>query len=261
MITQEKNTKGLKFYSQRVIGIATFIGGPMAAGYLIRENYRSLEDPENGKKALVIGIIATILLFVGIFSIPESIMNKVPNQILPAIYTGIIYLIVEKIHGTMLNQHKENGNEFYSGWKAVGIGVISLTILLTGIFGYTYLSTDNELYEKYDKEMAIFTANETETIRFYEDINSKSRISLIKELDSSIIPKWEENIEIIEKTNAYENLPYELEEQNKLLTEYSKLRLEAFRLLRKAIQEDTDKYANELDDLHGKIDEALEKLN
>jgi hypothetical protein len=261
MTEQTNNTKDLKFYSQKAIAIATFFGGPLAAGYLIRENYLSLEDSENGNSSLVIGIIATMLLFIGIFSIPDSIMNKIPNQILPAIYTGIIYLIVKKIHTELLNQHKENGNEFYSVWKAVGIGVISLAILSVGIFGYAYLSTDHELYEKYDKEMAVFTINESETLAFYDDLNSKSRLSLIRKLDRSIIPKWEDNIGIIEKTNAFENLPEELVDQNKILTEYAELRLEAFRLLRKAIQEDTDKYVIELDDLHFKIDTVLEKLN
>lgn len=261
MTELDNKTKDLKFYSQKAIGIATFIGGPMAAGYLIRENYRSLGEPDNGKNALIIGIIATVLLFVGIFSIPESIMGKVPNQILPAIYTGVIYLIVEKIHGDVLNQHKENGNEFYSAWKGALIGIISLVLLLTGIFGYSFLSTDHKLYDAYDKEMAIFTKNETETLKLYDEINYKSRISLLQKLDNSVIPKWEENVKIVDKINEYENLPKELEDQNKVIGEYADLRLETFRLLRKAIQEDTDKYGSELDDLHSKIDSVLEKLN
>ncbi|MFT7158343.1 MAG: hypothetical protein ACI8Q1_003374 [Parvicella sp.] len=90
MTEQENNTKDLRFYSQTAIGMATFIGGPIAAGYLIRENYLSLDQPDKGKKSLIIGIISTVLLFTGIFIIPESIMDKVPNQILPAVYTGII---------------------------------------------------------------------------------------------------------------------------------------------------------------------------
>jgi len=62
MTEQENLTKNLKFYSQKAIGIATFIGGPLAAGYLIRENYLSLEKPNEAKKSLIIGIISTILL-------------------------------------------------------------------------------------------------------------------------------------------------------------------------------------------------------
>ena len=87
-----------KFYSQKGISIATYFGGPLAAGYLVKKNYETLGQPESGKKALIIGIISTILLFVGIFSIPKSIIDKIPSALIPLIYTGLIYLIVEKIH-------------------------------------------------------------------------------------------------------------------------------------------------------------------
>ena len=261
MTEQENNTKDLKFYSQKAIGIATFIGGPLAAGYLIRENYLSLNKPDEGKKSLIIGIIATIILFGGIFMIPENILDKVPNQILPLIYTGIIYLIVEKIHGKILNDHKDNENEFFSGWKAAGIGLISLIIISIGIFGYAFLSPDGVEYEKYDTEIAVFTKNETETLSFYDNISTETRNSLIQELDNKSIPKWKENIKIIKESNDIENLPSELLEQNITLLKYSELRLKAFELFKRAISEDTEKYSEELDKVHSEIDEQLEKLN
>jgi len=261
MIEKIISTKNYKFYSQGSIGVATFLGGPLAAGYLIQKNYLSLDDFKNGKKSLILGIVSTILLFVGIFSIPETIATKVPRHIIPAVYTGIIYLIVEKIHGPMLKQHKENGFEFHSAWKAAGIGFASFIILLTSIFSYAYFSTDNELYENYDKAMAIFSVNESETLEFYEELEYKSDRALIKRIDDFIIPKWRQNIKIIEKTNKYENLPSEISLQNKLLLEYSGLRLEAFKLLKKMIQENTDKYNDDLDEIHLKIDAVLEQLN
>ena len=257
----KNETKNLKFYSQKSIGIATFIGGPLAAGYLIRENYLSLNKPDEAKKSLLIGIVSTILLLTGIFMIPESIMDKVPNQILPAIYTGIILFIVAKIHGTILLQHKENGNEFYSGWKAAGIGLISSAILVIGIFGYIYFSPDGEEYEKYDTEIAEFTKNETESLVFYDHINTETSNTLLKELEDNTIPKWKENIEIIKKSNDIENLPSELLEQNIILLKYSELRLKTFELFKKAISEDTDKYSQELEQVHSEIEEQLEKLN
>jgi hypothetical protein len=33
LVQEHNKTKGLKFYSQRAIGIATFFGGPLAACY------------------------------------------------------------------------------------------------------------------------------------------------------------------------------------------------------------------------------------
>jgi hypothetical protein len=261
MTEKENQTKDLKFYSQKAIGIATFIGGPLAAGYLIRENYLTLNKPDEGKKSLIIGIISTIILFGGIFIIPESILDKVPNQILPLIYTGIIYLIVEKIHGQILNKHKENKNEFFSGWRAAGIGLISLVVLSIGIFGYVFLSPDDAEHEIYNTQLTEFSKNETNTLVFYDKINTETSYSLLQELDNNTIPKWKENIEIITKANDLENLPSELLQQNITLLKYAELRLKAFKLFKKAINEDTEKYSQELEQIHSEINEQLEKLN
>ena len=254
-------TKDLKFYSQKAIGIATFIGGPLAAAYLIRENYLSLDKPNEGKKSLIIGIVSTILLFTGIFMIPESIMEKVPNMVLPAIYTGLIYLIVERIHGAILNQHKENENEFYSGWKAAGVGFVSLIILLIAIFGFTYLYLNEEELEIYDTEMAVFSKNESESLIFYDHLYTETNNSLLQELENTTIPKWKENIDIIKNANTINNLPPELVEQNLKLLTYSELRLKAFELYKKAISEDSTIYEQELEQIHKEIDEQLKKIN
>ena len=66
---------------------------------------------------------------------------------------------------------------------------------------------------------------------------------------------------VINKTNQFEDLPSELVEQNKILLKYAELRVQAFELLRKAIKEDTDKYAQQLEQIHMQIDKELGKLN
>jgi hypothetical protein len=80
-------------------------------------------------------------------------------------------------------------------------------------------------------------------------------------LDEKTIPKWKENIEIINKTNQFEDLPSELIKQNEILLKYSELRIQAFELFRKAILEVTDKYAQQLVQKHTHIDNELLKLN
>lgn len=257
----ENNTKDIKLYSSKAIGGATFLGGPLAAGYLIGENFKAINKPTEGRNSLLIGIISTIVLFGGIFLIPENIIDKIPQQIIPLIYTGIIWAIVEWKQGDILKVHKQNNNSFFSGWRAAGIGVISLIIIGVGIFAYAFLSTDNELYEKYDIELAKFSINENKTLVFYNNLNTKTNHSLLKELDEKTIPKWKENIEIINKTNQFEDLPSELIEQNKILLRYSELRVLAFELFRKALKEDTDKYAQQLEQIHMQINKELEKLN
>lgn len=131
-----------KLYSQKAIGIATFFGGPLAAGYLVKKNYQSLGQESLGKKAFIIGIVSTLLLFAGVFSIPEHILDKIPNALIPAIYTGIIYLIVERLQGQDLKEPLENGRAFHSAWKAAGVGAISMLILLIFIATTAFIAAD-----------------------------------------------------------------------------------------------------------------------
>ncbi|CAI8413960.1 MAG: Uncharacterised protein [Polaribacter sejongensis] len=257
----KNRTKEIKLYSSKSISGATFLGGPLAGGYLISENLKALDKPDEGRKSLIIGIISTIALFGGIFMIPETIIDKIPNQLFPLIYTGIIWGFVEWTQGDVLKAHKENGNSFFSGWKAAGIGFISLVIIGIGIFGYVYLESNNPAYKIYDEKIAEFTKNETESLAFYDHINTETRNSLIQKLDNSTISKWKENLKIIKELNSIENLPSELLEQNIILLKYSELRLKAFNLFKKAISEDTEKYSQELEQIHKEIDEQLTKLN
>ncbi|WP_417875706.1 hypothetical protein [Winogradskyella sediminis] len=253
-------TKDLKFYSQKSIGISTFIGGPMAAGYLIKENYKALNENDKGKTALIISILATIAIFGTLFLIPETIIDKIPNMLIPAVYTGIIYLIVNKIHGTILDTHEAHNNAFYSGWKAAGIGLISLIVLAAIIVASIFLIPD-EAYDAYDAEMEQFTKNEEASLVFYEHLNTEDNLSLLNEINAIAIPKWKENIEIIHRSNSIEGLPSELLEQSKKLLKYSKLRIEAFELFRKLIINDSEAYDAELNRVHAEIEAVIESLN
>lgn len=261
----ENITKDIKLYSNNAISIATFLGGPLAAGYLIGKNFKALDKPDEARKSIILGVVVTIILLGTLFFLPEEIMDKLPNQFLPVIYTGIVWGIVNWKQGEILKIHKQNNNPFYSGWKAAGIGFTSALILFLAIFGFVYLAEDNEFYEteifeEYSTELEIFSRNESETLVFYDYLRTQSSQFLVRELDMLIIPKWEENIEIINKTNALEDFPSELRKYNDKLLEYTELRLQAFQLFRKSIKEDSNEYDEQLDQIHQDIEKALERL-
>lgn len=260
--SQAKNdTEHIKLYSSKAIAIATFLGGPLPAGYLIGENFKALEKPTEGRNSLIVGIIATILLFGGLFMIPEHIIDKIPGQLIPIGYTAIIWGIIEWKQGDVLRAHEASGNSFFSTWRAAGIGLISLIILVIGILGYSYFAIDNELYETYDLEIAKFSANENETLIIYDHLNTENKDILIKELDDIVIPKWKENLEIVNGLNQLEDLPSDLIIENKFLLDYATLRIQAFELLRRSLKEDTQMYAQQLEDIYSEIDYLFETKN
>lgn len=258
---EDKNIpeKNIKLYKNNHIGIATYIGGPLAAGYLAYENFKALHKPNSARNALIIGIISTILLFGVIFSIPENIFEKIPRIIIPAIYTAIVYFLIQKYQGENLEKHAKNDNPFFSAWRAIGIGLVSLVVIGAGTFAYVYLTFDNEVYDKYDQEMEAFYENEEQALKFYDNIEAKSDNTLLDELNRTVIPNWEQNIQIIEEISRTETLPSDLSKENKVISEYSKLRLELSLLIKESILEQTDKHI-EIEEIEDKINSVLNTL-
>jgi hypothetical protein len=121
-----------KLYKDRAIYIGTFIGGPLVAGYLASENFKKLGQPDKVKMTWIISISVTIIIFGGIFLIPN--IEKVPNFVIPLIYTGITQFLIHKFQGEAIKAHIEDGGETFSTWRAVWIGFVGLAILFVVIF-------------------------------------------------------------------------------------------------------------------------------
>jgi len=255
-----------KLYSKRAITITTAIGSPLAAGILIRENYKTLHKEKEGQIALIVGIVTTILLFVIIYSIPDNIMNRTPNAIIPAIYTLIIALIVEKIQGQELKTHKENNLEFQSLWKAAGIGAICLVVILAVIALIAFISGDlSDIFPKYDtvaydKKIAQFTENETTSLKIFKLTETPDSVTIMQELKNGL-SLWKVNKLIIESASKLKDLPKALTIQNEKLNRYCDLRIEHFTLILKAQTEKSEKYSTQINEIGAKIDNLIADMN
>ncbi len=254
----------LKLYSQKAISVSTFIGGPLAAGILIRRNFINLGKDQQGKNALYIGIISTIILFGSMFFVPENIMEKMPNMIIPAIYTGIIYFLVDKLQGVELKDHEANEGSFYSGWNSAKVGLLSLVAILAVLFSGAFLSEDlsNFTFDSfaYEKRMTTFTKNETVSMEVFQGFDDKTVEVLIIELNESI-KLWQENIVIMNKIDSELDLSEVTIMQNKMFLEYSNLRIKHFSLILKAIEENTDIYNDKVETLVQKINDKVTLIN
>lgn len=134
MIVQENPTRDLKLYSPNAIRLATFLGGPLIAGYLIRENYLALQEEKKAKQALLLGIVSTVAFFGLLFLVPTTVIDRIPNFIFPLLFTGIVSWIVEVKQGDVLRKHQEENNTFYSMWRAAGLALISAVLLFASVF-------------------------------------------------------------------------------------------------------------------------------
>jgi hypothetical protein len=139
-----------KIFTKKTILFATFLGGPLVAGFLIYKNYKIFGKEESAQKALIISIICTVLLFAGIFLIPTSVIEKFPNTIIPFIYTGIIALIINKKQDNLINDYLKNGGSKASNWLAAGYSLIGLAITLIFIIPIA-ISLPHKGYENESK--------------------------------------------------------------------------------------------------------------
>lgn len=114
---------------------------------------------------------------------------------------------------------------------------------------------------EYDKKMELYSKNETASLDFYDFLETENQEKLIFRLNSEVIPKWIENKQIVKEVSSLNGLPNEVIAKNKILLKYTELRLQAFELFKKAIQENNGNYNDELDKIHFQIDQELEKLN
>lgn len=250
-----------RLYSQRDIGIATFLGGPLGAGILIRRNFINLNKEKQGLNSLLIGIVSTFILFVGIFSIPDHIIDKIPNALIPLIYTGAIFLIVEYIQGKDLKEFKENDGTFYSGWKAAGIGLVSGILIAGGLFAYIFLAEDgNWDVDSYNSKIELHSANESEAMKLFDLIDVAPKSEIVGFISKTGIPKWEENLTILNSIDKIENVPNDYQRQVKLLKEYTKLRIESYEFISKAVETESSKYDQEIFKRHTRIDNIISEL-
>lgn len=119
-----------KLYTENAIRIATFLGGPLIAGYLIADNYKQLGETEKIKTTWMIAIIATVLLFVIAWFLPE----KTPPYLLPIPYTVGAYYLAQNLQGAKIKAHIAAGGQTWSIWRAVVAGLVGFVIIVAIVF-------------------------------------------------------------------------------------------------------------------------------
>jgi hypothetical protein len=117
-----------KLYKDRAIFVGTFLGGPLVAGYMAAENFKHIGQPDKVKNTWVIAIAATLVVLGAVFFIPG--IEKIPNYIIPFIYTAIARQLVMRQQGNAIKAHVESGGQMYSVWRAVWIGLVGTLMLI-----------------------------------------------------------------------------------------------------------------------------------
>jgi len=119
----------MKAYSKFGINLATFIGGPLAGGFLLSQNFEAFNKPEFVGKSMIIAVIITVVVLAILMLFPETLSGGLPN-FLPLVFVGISQFIINKYQSDDFDTFLENDGQFYSSWRAVGFALLFVLITL-----------------------------------------------------------------------------------------------------------------------------------
>lgn len=126
-----------KLYNERAILIATFVGGPLAGGYLLSRNFGALNEPAKASRTWIISI-GVLLLLAGSSFLPAA--DKIPAVVYSFACCMTAHFAAKKFQGSSIALHQTNGGSFYGTWRAVRVGLLSCLLMVALFFGLVYLT-------------------------------------------------------------------------------------------------------------------------
>lgn len=117
-----------ELYKVSGVGIATFLGTPIAGGLLMSRNFKRLGNEAAARKTLILSVMGTIAVFVLAFFIPENI--DVPGSALAAPQLVLMIMLTKQLQEKDIKQHEEAGGIMASNWKALGIAMLVVLAIL-----------------------------------------------------------------------------------------------------------------------------------
>lgn len=121
-----------KIYTLNSIRIATFVCGPLAAGYLVSQNYKAFNQREKVTTTWIISVVA-LLMLIGLAAFTSSV-ERFPKFIFPLVYAWGTFLLVQKFQGEQMKEHFATGGKTFTIWRALLAGLICLAVTLAVIF-------------------------------------------------------------------------------------------------------------------------------
>ena len=128
LYTEQMDSAAL--YNSPSILIASFIGGPLAAGYLISENFRYLGEPEKAKQTWIYAILGLSVLL-AISGFLQS--TRIPWYALPLGYTALAYLPFKWLQSARIKSHKSQGGSIHKSDRVFVISFVGAVATIIGL--------------------------------------------------------------------------------------------------------------------------------
>ncbi|WP_051287117.1 hypothetical protein [Algoriphagus mannitolivorans] len=243
----------LKLFSYFGIDLATLIGGPAAGAIAMWENLNILGQKSLGKTILLGGVLLQLGLFGYLISLPEEHLDQIPTFLIPILSSVLVHLVAYVLMNRELEFHKAAGSPKKSNWRAAGLGLLTglATFLLFFLilFAGDLMSTNTQLNDFYEQ----FEQNETEALDFYRRLEIDNDQVLSEFVKVVYLPKWEENLRLIQKARRKNSDYPELLEELKILEIYVNKRIEIGGIFLEGVVNGED-YFPAMDYAHAQLD-------
>ena len=113
----------IMLYSPRQMEVATFLGGPMCAVYMLTVNFKRLEKPVYARNVLFIGLIIVLLWHL------VPLTDKIPQVVYRIIPILIVSGICLKYHIAKQDILEAPLYIFRSNWKVLLVSIIGWILL------------------------------------------------------------------------------------------------------------------------------------
>ena len=117
---QQATTNQQPLYSIAGIGVATFIGTPLAGAWLLAHNLQLLGQAH--RVAMVWGISVALLLVTLVLAV--VLPDEVPALPFAIAQLMAMIMLAKNLQEADLKQHADAGGAFLSNWRAAGIGLL-----------------------------------------------------------------------------------------------------------------------------------------
>jgi len=124
-----------KVYSPTQAALGSFIGGPIASIYFIKQNYHAINRNEFASKALTYGGAIVVFLVALLPFLPENF----PNMIIPLVTVVLTRVIVEKYQFDRKQIVEDESLNFHSGWQVFIVGVVSFCLFIFAAMSFLIL--------------------------------------------------------------------------------------------------------------------------
>lgn len=125
-MAKTQNEQTVTFFTPWQIYTASCLGSPLAAAWLVVRNHRALQQPEQVRRVVWLGLVATVV----VMAIALALPNTMPVAAWPLLYSVACYFYARRLFGVDIATHFAETGQRGAWWRVVLVSFGCFLVLL-----------------------------------------------------------------------------------------------------------------------------------